>query len=78
MRMVLKNNRRVNVLKSDLHAIICRGALDMSQKALPSNPSSAVLETHAEMKCNLPSAPCAIGTFGIKLGLARPSQFVNS
>ncbi|XP_032696322.1 DNA-binding protein RFX8 isoform X2 [Lontra canadensis] len=61
MRMVLKNNRRVNVLKSDLHAIISRGALDMSKKAPPSNPSSAVLETHAEMKC-LSSLVSLLGT----------------
>ncbi|XP_015451756.1 DNA-binding protein RFX8 [Pteropus alecto] len=34
MRMVLKNNTRVNILKSDLHAIV-----DMSEKALPSSLS---------------------------------------
>ncbi|XP_027959829.1 DNA-binding protein RFX8 [Eumetopias jubatus] len=62
MRMVLKNNRRVSVLKSDLHAIISQGALDMSKKALPSNPSSAAdLETHAEMKC-LSSLISLLGT----------------
>ncbi|XP_027478214.2 DNA-binding protein RFX8 isoform X3 [Zalophus californianus] len=62
MRMVLKNNRRVSVLKSDLHAIISRGTLDMSKKALPSNPSSAAdLETHAEMKC-LSSLISLLGT----------------
>ncbi|XP_032275992.1 DNA-binding protein RFX8 [Phoca vitulina] len=62
MRMVLKNNRRVSVLKSDLQAIISRGALDMSKKALPSNPSSATdLETHAEMKC-LSSLISLLGT----------------
>lgn len=71
MRMVLKNNRRVNVLKSELHAIINRGTLDTPKKALPSHPSSAGdLETHTELKCNLPSAPCVIAVFGIYLGLA--------
>ncbi|XP_034857707.1 DNA-binding protein RFX8 [Mirounga leonina] len=62
MRMVLKNNRRVSVLKSDLQAITSQGALDTSKKALPSNPSSAAdLETHAEMKC-LSSLISLLGT----------------
>lgn len=56
MRMVLKNNRRVSILKSDLHAIVNQGALDISKKALASDPSQAEeLESHTEMKCNLPS-----------------------
>ncbi|XP_057165057.1 DNA-binding protein RFX8 [Ursus arctos] len=62
MRMVLKNNRRVNVLKSELHAIINRGALDTPKKALPSHPSSAGdLETHTELKC-LSSLISLLGT----------------
>uniref|UniRef100_A0A673TU91 DNA-binding protein RFX8 n=1 Tax=Suricata suricatta TaxID=37032 RepID=A0A673TU91_SURSU len=57
MRMVLKNNRRVSVLKSDLHAIINQGTLDTSENALPSSLcSTADLETHTEMQCKLPSA----------------------
>ena len=70
MRMVLKNNKRVNVLKSDLHAIINQGALDTSKKAPPSNPcSTADLEMHTEMQCNLPSAARVTGALGIYLGL---------
>nr|XP_060465281.1 DNA-binding protein RFX8 isoform X1 [Panthera onca] len=62
MRMVLKNNKRVNVLKSDLHAIINQGALDTSKKAPPSNPcSTADLETHTEMQC-LSSLISLLGT----------------
>ncbi|XP_043459065.1 DNA-binding protein RFX8 isoform X2 [Prionailurus bengalensis] len=62
MRVVLKNNKRVNVLKSDLHAIINQGALDTSKKALPSNPcSTADLEMHTEMQC-LSSLISLLGT----------------
>uniref|UniRef100_A0A8C8XR94 Regulatory factor X8 n=1 Tax=Panthera leo TaxID=9689 RepID=A0A8C8XR94_PANLE len=62
MRMVLRNNKRVNVLKSDLHAIINQGALDTSKKAPPSNPcSTADLETHTEMQC-LSSLISLLGT----------------
>ncbi|XP_029794355.1 DNA-binding protein RFX8 [Suricata suricatta] len=62
MRMVLKNNRRVSVLKSDLHAIINQGTLDTSENALPSSLcSTADLETHTEMQCKLPSAACIAG-----------------
>ncbi|VTJ85023.1 Hypothetical predicted protein, partial [Marmota monax] len=51
MRMVLKNNRRVSILKSDLHAIVNQGALDISKKALASDPSHAEEpESHTEMK----------------------------
>nr|KAF6448618.1 RFX family member 8, lacking RFX DNA binding domain [Rousettus aegyptiacus] len=47
MRMVLKNNTRVNILKSDLHAIV-----DMSEKALPSSLSGADdLARNMEIKC---------------------------
>ncbi|MBZ3871108.1 DNA-binding protein RFX8 [Sciurus carolinensis] len=51
MRMVLKNNRRVSVLKSDLHAIVNQGALDISKKALASDHEEG-LESHTEMKCS--------------------------
>lgn len=69
MRMVLENNRRVSILKSDLHAI-----MDVSKETLPANPSSADdLEKNAEIKCNLPSAACFIGVLGIYWGLAQPA-----
>lgn len=69
MRMVLENNRRVNILKSDLRAI-----MDISKKALPGNPSSADdLEKDAEIKCKLPSAACFIGVPGIYWGLTQPA-----
>ncbi|XP_039109038.1 DNA-binding protein RFX8 [Hyaena hyaena] len=62
MKMVLKNNRRVSVLKSDLHAIINQGALDTSKKTLPSSSrSTADLETHTEMQC-LSSLISLLGT----------------
>ncbi|XP_072597552.1 LOW QUALITY PROTEIN: DNA-binding protein RFX8 [Vulpes vulpes] len=62
MRMLLENNRRVHILKSDLHAIIDQGTLDLSKKALPSTPSSSVdLEMHTEMKC-LSSLIALLGT----------------
>ncbi|XP_029088330.1 LOW QUALITY PROTEIN: DNA-binding protein RFX8 [Monodon monoceros] len=52
MRMVLKNSRRVSILQLDLHAIMHQGALDISQKALTSNPSGTDdLEGNTEMKC---------------------------
>uniref|UniRef100_A0A8D0ICJ7 Uncharacterized protein n=1 Tax=Sus scrofa TaxID=9823 RepID=A0A8D0ICJ7_PIG len=52
MRTVLKSSRRVSVLKSDLDAIIHRGTLGISKKALPRDLSSADdLEEDAEMKC---------------------------
>ncbi|XP_069350828.1 DNA-binding protein RFX8 isoform X2 [Eulemur rufifrons] len=62
MRMVLKNNRRVNILKSDLHAILTQGALDISKKTLASDPSNAdELENNSEMKC-LSSLISLLGT----------------
>ncbi|KAL2774322.1 DNA-binding protein RFX8 isoform 2 [Daubentonia madagascariensis] len=52
MRVVLKNNRRVSILKSDLLAILNQGALDISKKALASDPSDVgELENNSEMKC---------------------------
>lgn len=67
--MVLKNNTRVNILKSDLHAIV-----DMSEKALPSNLSSVDDPArNMEIKCNPASAACFPGVFSVYLGLARPA-----
>uniref|UniRef100_A0A8C3VJ35 Regulatory factor X8 n=1 Tax=Catagonus wagneri TaxID=51154 RepID=A0A8C3VJ35_9CETA len=52
MRMVLKSSRKVSVLKSDLDAIVQRGTLAVSEKALPSDPRGAEdLEEDAEVKC---------------------------
>lgn len=66
MRMVLENNKRVHMLKSDLHAI-----MDISKKAPPGHPGSADdLEKNTEKKCNPPSATCFIRVFGIYWGLA--------
>ncbi|XP_045404867.1 DNA-binding protein RFX8 isoform X2 [Lemur catta] len=62
MRMVLKSNRRVSILKSDLHAILTQGALDISKKTLASDPSNAdELENNSEMKC-LSSLISLLGT----------------
>ncbi|XP_012582851.1 PREDICTED: DNA-binding protein RFX8 isoform X2 [Condylura cristata] len=62
MIMVLKNNRRVNILKSDLHAIISQGTLDISRKAMPSNLSGGDdQENNIEMKC-LSSLISLLGT----------------
>lgn len=63
MRTVLKSSRRVSVLKSDLDAIIHRGTLGISKKALPRDLSSADdLEEDAEMKCKLLRS-CLVATF---------------
>ncbi|XP_060043414.1 DNA-binding protein RFX8 isoform X3 [Erinaceus europaeus] len=52
MKMVLRNNRRVSILKSDLHAIINQGTLGPSEKALPSNTDGVdEPEDNTEMKC---------------------------
>ncbi|XP_047379020.1 DNA-binding protein RFX8 isoform X3 [Sciurus carolinensis] len=64
MRMVLKNNRRVSVLKSDLHAIVNQGALDISKKALASDHEEG-LESHTEMKC----LSCLISLLGTSTDL---------
>nr|XP_002710056.2 DNA-binding protein RFX8 isoform X1 [Oryctolagus cuniculus] len=62
MRMVLKNSRRANVLKSDLRAIFSQGALDISAKALAGDLSPAAdLESHTEMQC-LSSLISLLGT----------------
>uniref|UniRef100_A0A8C0I113 RFX family member 8, lacking RFX DNA binding domain n=1 Tax=Balaenoptera musculus TaxID=9771 RepID=A0A8C0I113_BALMU len=62
MRTVLENSRRASLLKSDLHAIIRQGALDISEKALRSNPSgTGDLEENTEMKC-LSSLISLLGT----------------
>ncbi|KAM9053275.1 DNA-binding protein RFX8 [Megaptera novaeangliae] len=62
MRTVLENSRRASLLKSDLRAIIRQGALDISEKALRSNPSGTDdLEENTEMKC-LSSLISLLGT----------------
>ncbi|XP_006870829.1 PREDICTED: DNA-binding protein RFX8-like [Chrysochloris asiatica] len=62
MRLVLKNSRRVNILKSDLHAILSQSPLDISKKALPANPRDMDdLENNTEMKC-LSSLISLLGT----------------
>lgn len=70
----MENDRRVHILKSDLCAIISQGTLDGSEKALARDPRGADdLETDLEKQCNIPSAACSIGAFGLYLGLAWPS-----
>ncbi|XP_066863185.1 LOW QUALITY PROTEIN: DNA-binding protein RFX8 [Kogia breviceps] len=64
-RMVLKNSRRVSILRLDLHAIVHQGALDISKKALTSNARGTDgLGENTEMKCNPPSSaawsPCLV------------------
>uniref|UniRef100_H0XQ11 DNA-binding protein RFX8 n=1 Tax=Otolemur garnettii TaxID=30611 RepID=H0XQ11_OTOGA len=63
MRMVLKNNRRVSILKSDLHTILHQVTLDISKKALAGDPSNKddELEKNSEMKC-LSSLISLLGT----------------
>lgn len=62
MKMVLKNNRRVGLLKSDLRAIISEGTLDISKKVLAGDSGHEEnLESHTEMKCNLPSQHSPFG-----------------
>ncbi|XP_058523368.1 DNA-binding protein RFX8 isoform X2 [Ochotona princeps] len=62
MRLVLKNSGRANSLKSDLHAILSQGALDISAKALTGGLDPAEeLESHTEMQC-LSSLISLLGT----------------
>ncbi|XP_070331298.1 DNA-binding protein RFX8 isoform X2 [Odocoileus virginianus] len=62
MRMVLRNSRRVSVLKTDLCTILHQGVLNISQKVLPRDLSGAdVLEENTEMKC-LSSLISLLGT----------------
>ncbi|XP_008584486.1 PREDICTED: DNA-binding protein RFX8 [Galeopterus variegatus] len=51
MRIMLKDNRRVNILKSDLHAIIHQSTWDISKKVLASEPSHTDELENTEMKC---------------------------
>ncbi|XP_076991192.1 DNA-binding protein RFX8 [Tamandua tetradactyla] len=72
MKMVLKNNRRVHILKSDLHAILSQGALAVSEGVLLSHPEEMEeLENCTEMKC-LSSLISLLGTS------ADLSVFLNS
>uniref|UniRef100_G3T839 DNA-binding protein RFX8 n=1 Tax=Loxodonta africana TaxID=9785 RepID=G3T839_LOXAF len=62
MRSVLRNNRRVNILKSDLRAIISQGTLGISEKALPTSSVDVdELQNNTEMKC-LSSLISLLGT----------------
>ena len=75
MRMVLRNSRRVSVLKTDLCTILHQGVLNISQKVLPRDLSGAdVLEENTEMKCNPPSAAslCSVW-YMIGAGMAIPN-----
>lgn len=51
MRMVLENNRRVSLLKSDL-----QGIMEVSTKALASHRSSTDGLESMEVKCERPSS----------------------
>jgi hypothetical protein len=65
MKMVLKNSRRIGLLKSDLRAIIREGTLDISKKVLEGDSDhEEEPESHTEMKCNPPSH----SPFGASLG----------
>lgn len=65
MRLVLKNSGRANGLKSDLHAILSQGALDISAKALTGGlDPTEELESHTEMQCNPPPTAFLTGVVG--------------
>ncbi|XP_055984369.1 DNA-binding protein RFX8 isoform X2 [Sorex fumeus] len=52
MKMVLRNNRRVSILKSDLYAIISQNTWDISKTPQPSDQSSMEeVEDDTETKC---------------------------
>ncbi|XP_037662944.1 DNA-binding protein RFX8-like isoform X2 [Choloepus didactylus] len=62
MKVVLKNNRRVSILKSDLHAIIIQGTMAISKGFPPSHPMDMEeLDNNTEMKC-LSSLISLLGT----------------
>uniref|UniRef100_H0UZ08 Regulatory factor X8 n=1 Tax=Cavia porcellus TaxID=10141 RepID=H0UZ08_CAVPO len=71
MRTVLRNSRKVRLLKSDLQAIVNKGALDISAKPLGSDRSHAeAAESHPELKC----LSCLISLLGTSTDL---SVFLN-
>ncbi|XP_010635423.1 DNA-binding protein RFX8 isoform X2 [Fukomys damarensis] len=66
MRTMLRNSRRVRLLKSDLQAIISQGALDISPKGLASDLShTEEPESAPEMKC----LSCLISLLGTSTDL---------
>ncbi|XP_069844520.1 DNA-binding protein RFX8 isoform X2 [Dipodomys merriami] len=71
MSMVLKNNRRIRILKSDLYTVISQGALDISKKVLADDQNDVGdLESYTEMKC----LNCLISLLGTSTDL---SVFLN-
>ncbi|XP_049990713.1 DNA-binding protein RFX8 [Alexandromys fortis] len=75
MKMVLKNNRRVGLLKSDLRAIISEGTLDISKKVLAGDSGHEEdLESHTEMKC----LGCLISLLETSTDLAELLNCVSS
>lgn len=71
MKVVLKNSRRVGLLKSDLHAIIREGTLDISKKVLESDSGHEEdPEIQTEMKCNPPSH----SPFGASAAITRKAS----
>lgn len=75
MKVVLKNNRRVGLLKSDLRAIISEGTLDISKKVLADDSGHEEdLERHTEMKC----LGCLISLLETSTDLAELLNCVSS
>ncbi|KAH0504031.1 DNA-binding protein RFX8 [Microtus ochrogaster] len=75
MKMVLKNNRRVGLLKSDLRAIISEGTLDISKNVLAGDSGHEEdLESHTEMKC----LGCLISLLETSTDLAELLNCVSS
>ncbi|XP_052601029.1 DNA-binding protein RFX8 [Peromyscus californicus insignis] len=75
MKMVLKNSRRVGLLKSDLRAIISEGTLDISKKVLAGDSDHEEdLESHTEMKC----LGCLISLLETSTDLAELLNCVSS
>ncbi|XP_021511202.1 DNA-binding protein RFX8 isoform X2 [Meriones unguiculatus] len=75
MKMVLKNSRRVGLLKSDLRAIISEGTLDISKKVLAGDSGrEEELESRTEMKC----LGCLISLLETSTDLAELLNCVSS
>ncbi|GAB1284915.1 DNA-binding protein RFX8 [Apodemus speciosus] len=75
MKMVLRNSRRVGLLKSDLRAIIREGTLDISKKVLEGDSGhEEEPESHTEMKC----LGCLISLLETSTDLAELLNCVSS
>ncbi|XP_011236866.1 DNA-binding protein RFX8 isoform X1 [Mus musculus] len=75
MKMVLKNSRRIGLLKSDLRAIIREGTLDISKKVLEGDSDhEEEPESHTEMKC----LGCLISLLETSTDLAELLNCVSS